>query len=393
MNDLAYPHWKRFIYTIITIVSLTGCKQDAPPTRTSILPDTIAFNPATLKTKKEKEIYEKSKAFFEDQFRYAPLNGGFLVAKDGKILFESYKGTVHLHQNDTINMQTPLHIASTSKTFTAMCVLRLAEKKLLNTDHDIKTYFPAFPYEGITITHLLNHRSGLANYMNVMNPKEWTNEKRVSNQDVLDFFVRQKPALQGTPGKQFAYCNTNYVLLALIIEKVSGRKYADFLKDEIFTPVGMRNTIVCNSDYQKNHAPSYRENGNEEAITWLDDTYGDKNICSTPRDLLRWDQALYQHKLFSKQTTEAAFTPYSFEKKGINNYGLGWRMYVLGKKKKVIYHNGWWHGSNSSFFRLIDDRITIIAIGNKMNKQIYKLKPLIESISSVRFSNQEEDGL
>ncbi len=370
---------------------MVGCKPDSAHTSTYIPFDTTAFNPASLKTKKEKEIYAKAKEFYEGQFRYAPLNGGFLVAKDGKILFENYEGTLHLNQKDTINMHTPLHIASTSKTFTAMSILILAEKRFLNIDQDIKTHFPNFPYNGITIKDLLNHRSGLANYMNVMDPKEWSNDKRVSNQDVLDFFIQQKPALQGTPGKQFAYCNTNYVLLALIIEKVSGSKYADFLRDEIFTPVGMRNTFVCNSDYQKNHAPSYRENGHEEAITWLDDTYGDKNICSTPRDLLRWDQALYEHKLFSKQTLDAAFSPYSFEKKGINNYGLGWRMYVLGKKKKVIYHNGWWHGSNSSFFRLIDDHITIIAIGNKMNKQIYKLKPLIEAISSVRFSGQEAD--
>jgi CubicO group peptidase (beta-lactamase class C family) len=387
MNDLVFTLWKRLICTIITIVSLAGCKPDSAITTTPIPYDTTPFNPASLKTKKEKEIYAKAKAFYEQQFRYAPMNGGFLVAKDGKILFEIYEGALHLNQKDTINMHTPLHIASTSKTFTAMSILRLAEKKLLNIDDDIKTYFPNFPYVGIIIKDLLNHRSALANYMNVMNPKEWTGDKRVSNQDVLDFFIQQKPALQGIPGKQFAYCNTNYVLLALIIEKVSGRKYADFLSDEIFTPVGMKNTFVCNSDYQKNHAPSYRENGNEEAITWLDDTYGDKNICSTPRDLLRWDQALYQNKLFSKQTLETAFTPCSFEKKGINNYGLGWRMYVLGKKKKVIYHNGWWHGSNSSFFRLIDDRITIIAIGNKMNKQIYKVKPLIESISSIRFQD------
>lgn len=387
MNKGLHTLSKKAIYTAITIVSLIACspKPDNPPP--AIMIDTLAFDPASLKTKEEKEIYAKAKAFYEDQFRYAQLNGGFLVAKDGKILFEVYHGTRHLNQNDTIDMHTPLHIASTSKTFTAMSILYLAEKKILHIDQSVKTYFPDFPYEGITIKDLLNHRSGLANYMNVMNPQEWGDNKRASNQDVLHFFITQKPALQGTPGKQFTYCNSNYVLLALIIEKVSGKNYADFLRETIFEPLGMRNTLVCNSDYQKNKAPSYRENGAEEAITWLDDTYGDKNICSTPRDLLRWDQALYQHKLFSKQTLEAAFTPYSFEKKGINNYGLGWRMYVLGKKKKVIYHNGWWHGSNSCFFRLINENITIISIGNKMNKQIYKVKPLIESISSIRFQD------
>jgi CubicO group peptidase (beta-lactamase class C family) len=153
----------------------------------------------------------------------------------------------------------------------------------------------------------------------------------------------------------------------------------------------MINTSVCNGDTQRAFAPSYRSNGMEEAITWLDDTYGDKNICSTPRDLLRWDQALYNNTLFTKETLNSAFSPYSFEKPGTHNYGLGWRMHLLKNNKKIIYHNGWWHGSNSSFFRLIDDRITIIAIGNKMNKQIYKVKPLIEAISSVRFSGKDTD--
>jgi CubicO group peptidase (beta-lactamase class C family) len=287
-------------------------------------------------------------------------------------------------------MQTPMHIASTSKTFTAMGILYLVQQKKIFLNDSLQKFFPSFPYKGITIQTLLNHRSGLANYMNVMDPKNWK-DKRVSNQDVLNFLIRQKPAMQGQPNRQFTYCNTNYVLLALIIEQITQKKYAEFLKEIFFDPLGMINTSVCNGDTQRAFAPSYLSNGMEEAITWLDDTYGDKNICSTPRDLLRWDQALYNNTLFTKETLNSAFSPYSFEKPGTHNYGLGWRMHLLKNNKKIIYHNGWWHGSNSCFYRIISEGITIIAIGNKMNKQIYKVKPLIEAISSVRFSGNDTD--
>jgi CubicO group peptidase (beta-lactamase class C family) len=380
----------KFLSITITCVSIFSCKETSSPQNNSISSATLFYEPSLIIDKHEKKIHEKAKAFYQQHFKYSPLNGGFLVAKNGKILFEAYNGTIHRGQQDSITITTPLHIASTTKTFTAMGILILVQQQKLRLTDSIQKFFPAFPYKGMNIQMLLNHRSGLANYMNVMDPKDWR-DKRVSNKDVLDFFTTQKPAMQGWPDRQFTYCNTNYVLLSLIIEQVSQKKYADFLKETFFDPLGMKNTFVCNGDYQKNHAPSYRYNGAEEAITWLDDTYGDKNICSTPRDLLRWDQALYNNTLFTKETLEAAFSPYSFEKPGTHNYGLGWRMYLLKKDNKLIYHNGWWHGSNSCFYRIISDGITIIAIGNKMNTNIYKVKPLAEAISSVRFSGKETD--
>jgi len=380
----------KFFYILLTCVSILSCREKNTTSLPAPVIDTAPFNPASLTTKKEKEIYRACQAFYQKQFKYNPLNGGFLVAKNGKILFEAYSGNLHYGANDSITMQTPMHIASTSKTFTAMGILYLIQQKKIFLNDSLQKFFPSFPYTGITVQTLLNHRSGLANYMNVMDPKNWK-DKRVSNQDVLNFLIRQKPALQGQPNRQFTYCNTNYVLLALIIEQITQKKYAEFLKEIFFDPLGMINTSVCNGDTQRAFAPSYRSNGMEEAITWLDDTYGDKNICSTPRDLLRWDQALYNNTLFTKETLNSAFSPYSFEKPGTHNYGLGWRMHLLKNNKKIIYHNGWWHGSNSSFYRIISDGITIIAIGNKMNKQIYKVKPLIEAISSVRFSGKDTD--
>jgi len=119
--------------------------------------------------------------------------------------------------------------------------------------------------------------------------------------------------------------------------------------------------------------------------------YGDKNIYSTARDILKWDQALYPSTGFFKTTTlDSAYCPYSFERPGIKNYGLGWRMFVYPNGKKIIYHNGWWHGNNTVLTRLMQEHATIIVLGNKHNNNIYRVKPLFEAFSHYN-GNEEMD--
>lgn len=342
--------------------------------------------PHEISKEEFRTLYRQVAAFYDTTYPGNSFNGAFLVAKKGNIIFEKYTGTAHLKGTDTLNSNTPFHIASTSKTFTAMAVLYLVQKKQLNLSDSLQKFFPAFPYSGITVKMLLNQRSALPNYMNVMDQKGWDKKQRATNTDVLNYFIQFKPDLQGTPGRQFTYCNTNFVLLALIIEKVTGKPYASFLEEIFFRPLKMEHTFVFQWSDSARITPSYRASGMQEALTWLDETYGDKNIYSTVRDLLKWDQALYSHQLFDKAILDSAFTPYSFEKPGIHNYGLGWRMYTLPSDKKIIYHNGWWHGNNSCFYRIITDSLTIIVLGNKMNRNIYRVKPLIEATTSLRFS-------
>ena len=190
----------------------------------------------------------------------------------------------------------------------------------------------------------------------------------------LLILIKFKPPLQGSPGTHFTYCNTNYALLGLIIEKASGKSYSDFLQEYFFTPLNMKDTYVFTMADSAKAMPSYDWRGRQESLTYLDTGFGDKNIYSTPEDLLKWDQALYTNEIFTKQTLEAAFTPYSNEKPGIRNYGYGWRMNVYPNGKKIIYHNGWWHGNNTVFIRMIQDSVTIIVLGNKYNRSIYDSK-------------------
>jgi CubicO group peptidase (beta-lactamase class C family) len=113
---------------------------------------------------------------------------------------------------------------------------------------------------------------------------------------------------------------------------------------------------------------------------FADGIYGDKGIYSTVRDMYKWDQSFYQNKLLNNETIELAYGPCSFEKAGVKNYGLGWRMLCFTNGNKIIYHNGWWHGNNTCFYRFIKENFTIIILGNRFNKNIYKQPKVIYSI-------------
>lgn len=338
-------------------------------------------------------IKNACQAWYDSALRPKGFNGGILVAKKGKIIFEQYNGTAHLPGNDSINENTALHIASVTKTFTAMAVLKLWQDGKLNIDDELSTYFPEFNYPGVTIRCLLNHRSGLPNYTYFMEKLGWDKSRFVSNADILSYLITRKAELAdiSLPDTHFSYCNTNYALLALLIEKITGKSYADFISGVFFVPLQMKDSYVFTITDTARAIPSYSWRGNIEPLTFLDNVYGDKNIFTTVKDLLKWDQALSSTKLFSKETLEQAYAAYSNEKPGVRNYGLGWRMYSYPTGKKVIYHNGWWHGSNASFIRLVNDSATIIVIGNKFTRAVYHAKTLISVFGNYFGTNDEEE--
>ncbi|MEO9020486.1 MAG: serine hydrolase domain-containing protein [Ginsengibacter sp.] len=333
--------------------------------------------------------YNEVKDFYEKKLVARGFNGAFLVAKNGEVIFEDYHGFFNLQKKDSLTKHSAFHLASISKTFTAMATLKLMEMGKLSLTDDVRKFFPAFPYEGVTISSLLSHRSGLPNYIYFMEKLGWDKKQPCSNEDVLDYMIKFKPAAT-RPNTHFTYCNTNYALLGLIIEKASGESYANFLQQQIFTPLHMNDTYVFNIKDSATAMPSYDWRGRQEAFTYLDCGIGDKNIYSTPEDLLKWDQALYTNQIFKKETLEEAFTPYSNEKHGIRNYGYGWRMNVYPNGKKVIYHNGWWHGNNTVLIRMIEDSVTIIVLGNKFNKNIYEAKDMEGFFSGDVLLNGED---
>jgi CubicO group peptidase (beta-lactamase class C family) len=137
---------------------------------------------------------------------------------------------------------------------------------------------------------------------------------------------------------------------------------------------------------------SYDWRGRLQPHTNLDAVYGDKNIYTTPRDLLLWDRALRSDNLFAEATLTEAYTPYSNEKPGIRNYGLGWRMNCYPNGNKMIFHNGWWHGNNAAFIRLLKDSATIIVTGNKQNRNIYHARDLTRIFGEYIGEEEEEES-
>ena len=319
-----------------------------------------------------------SEGFYNESLKDSFFNGSILVAQNGKIIYEKYNGLTNINIGNPIDSNTSFHLASVSKTFTAMAVLKLMENNLVSIDSPVVKFLPKFPYNDITIQDLLTHRSGLANYVDCIESFGWNTKKNLSNEDLLNMIIINKKKFKiGKSNSNFAYSNTNYALLALVIEKISKKTYSEFLQEEIVKPFGMKNTFVFNYAIKDSVLQSFKENNDKEKFTFLDLVYGDKNIYSTTRDLLKWDQVLYGHNFLKKETLEMAFKGYSNEKKGIKNYGLGWRMYDLPSGKKIIYHNGWWHGNNTFFNRFPDDSTTIIVLGNKFNNKIYDSKKII----------------
>ena len=320
------------------------------------------------------------KGYSDSMFKKYRLNGSLLVAKHGEIIYEEYQGYTNPRlKKDSISFNTPFHLASISKTFTGMGILKLWQDAKLNIDDSVSHYLEGFPCQGVTVRMLLDHRSGIPKYDHYMERLGWNKHKMVSNQDVLDFLIARHKDIQiGKPNRAFSYSNTNFALLALIIEKVSGMPYADFMRTTFFEPLGMKDSFVFTKADSSRYMPSYHTNGRAYAFDFLDWVYGDKNVYSTVRDLMKWDQALHGDSLFTKQTLDAAYTPYSFEKPGVHNYGLAWRMYCLKNGKKLIYHNGWWHGNRTAFYRLIDEDVTIIALCNNDCKKVYTVKEIAD---------------
>lgn len=346
-----------------------------------LVDDSLQYYPPTpQKLDKDtfRNYYRQLSTFFDTGLLKNNFNGGILIAKNGEVIYEKYSGKIDLRKNDSITSSTPMHIASTSKTFTATAILRLVVEGKLSLNDSLEKYFPRFPYPGVTVKMLLTHRSGIPNYLYFMSNNKWGilpnkkwNRQFATNQDVLRMMYDKRPDPTGKPDGRFNYCNTNYLLLALIIEKLTGKSYPEYMQQHFFIPLQMTNTYVFTLKDTLTATPTFKNNNNYWEFDFLDATYGDKNVYTTPQDLLKWDQALYTDQVIRKSLLDSAFAPNNFEKPSIHNYGMGWRLQLLPNGKKVVYHFGKWHGSNAAFARLTDEKVTIIILGNKFNRAIY----------------------
>ena len=312
--------------------------------------------------------------YFEYLHKKRRFSGAVYIVEDGNVIHNKAYGFANLRRERPITTTTPFQLASVSKIFTAAAVLVLYEDGKLNFDDKVSEHLEGWPYEEMTIRHLLNHRSGLARYMAVASWYWKDHLKPLTNKDVLSQYVKNKPVHFFTPGNGFNYCNTNYVILASLVEKLSGKSFGEFMQERIFDPLNMDNATI----YSRGHTPEVEDQALGYKGGWrgyyvapedyLDGVYGDKGMYASIEDLAKFDQALYNYTLVKKETLDQAFAPGS--KRRSSNYGFGWRMRPW-KYDNLVYHFGWWRGYRTCFIRDLERKLTVIILTNRDHPGYY----------------------
>ena len=314
---------------------------------------------------------EKADALIRRHLAAQTFSGVVLVADHGKPVFRRAYGLANREWNIPATPETVFRIASTTKTFTAAAILRLAEQGKLTLDDPIAKYYPATPaaWSGITLRNLLNHTSGIPDFVSTTNGFIRNGARLRDKPDDLVALVRDK-ALEFAPGSKFHYSNTGYVLLGLVIQKVSGESYSDYLSDAFFKPLGLAHTAYDDfADGVPKRASGYwRPYGAWEHARLMTPEASDASgaLRSTADDLLAWDQALHRGNVLTPASRQAMFTDYG------HGYGLG--SFVEMRHG----HRLWDHGGNvpgfcNAFEYYPDDGLTVIVMDNVEGQDAEKL--------------------
>jgi CubicO group peptidase (beta-lactamase class C family) len=320
-------------------------------------------------------------AFIQKLHKTRQFNGNVLIARKGKIIYERAIGWADYLHRDSLKINAVFELASVTKPFTATAILLLEEQGKLNLDQNVKEFFPDFPYEGITIRLLLSHRSGMMNYVYFTDDIWKEKMKPMSNMDVMKLIAQYKPTPYAQPDKIFHYNNSNYMVLAAIIEKVTGKSYTKFMENSIFKPLGMKNTHVFSTTVFKKipvdvvgHDRVWRRS---VVQNFLDGPVGDKGIYSTLHDLYLFDRAMRAGKVLQEASLDSAYTPRNPLQYGHFSYGYGWRLFEA-PNQQVVYHTGWWHGFRHIFVRDLKNDVTIIFLSNLTNGSLLGLDELYQ---------------
>lgn len=347
-----------------------------------------------------KEINADKKAALIEQVIQQKIaegfNGNVLVAQKGVIVYQNSFGFA----NDSVknNLQSKFQLASLSKTFTAVAVMKLAEQGKLGLDYTVKDYYPNFPYDGITIRSLLCHRSGLPFYQYTFDKTVRETKIYPTNQQIMEWFatVQPTPKMFNQPDHYFGYNNTNFAILAALVEKVTGKDFDTYMRENIFRPIGMKDSYIVttkNDSININRTVGYQF-GRKLPKDYYDDISGDKGVYSTLSDLLKWYEALKTNAIISKESFREMIMPRSFEFPGLRNYGYGFRLWVNAKQQTdYVYHTGWWKGYNTIMFFDPREDFVIILLSNKYNRTVYNIKQLIEIMHGGNATTMEESIL
>lgn len=308
------------------------------------------------------------------------FSGSILIAEKGIPIYSKSFGFSNENTKTKLNENSIFELASVSKQFTAMGIAILVQKRKINFSDPIVKYIPELSvYNNVTIRHLLNHTSGLPEYEKIMDSL-FDKSKIATNMDIIALFQKYKPKVLFEPNTQWKYSNTGYAILASIIERVAGKSYGDFLKQEIFEPLKMSRTFVYTRRYKPqkvdNYAFGYIYSDSLKKfilpdslrqtnfVIWLDGIVGDGCVNSTVNDLLKWDRSLYTTKLVSNNILEEIFEGAILKDDTNTNYGFGWGIKIDNVYGKIVSHSGGWPGYRTLIERHVDRDKTFIILQN-----------------------------
>lgn len=303
--------------------------------------------------------------FVNDYLKRKQIPGcAVMVRKDGKVVLSAGYGIANLEHGARVTPQTVFQSGSMGKQFTAMAVMLLIEEGKLSLDDLVSKHLPVpSGWSSITVRHLLTHTSGLGDY-----PEDFSLQKDCTEEDLLKMIVAQPLGFE--PGEKWNYSNLGYVTLGLLIHKVGGEFYGDFLQKRVFAPLGMTHTRIINeAEIIPNRAAGYKlKDGvlkNQEWVSPTINTTADGSLYFTVEDIAKWDEALEAGKLLSPVGYERMWSPVKLTNGNTAPYGFGWNIRKTAAGHRLLEHGGAWQGFASYIARYPDDRLTVVTFCNR----------------------------
>ena len=300
------------------------------------------------------------------------FNGGVLIGRDGgPLLMTTYGFTDHTAEHE-LTTRSSFRLASVSKQFTAAGILVLVEQGRIGLDHPVTEHLNGFPYPDVTVRHLLNHTSGIPDvYMRLAKKHRGEVGDVLRITDVPELIQKYPPERRSQSGRRFAYSNTNYVLLAAVIEEVSKLSFERFMQEELFEPLGMTNsrvwTLLSSAPFPSKASDfdQMRETRTEVTPTWIDGIAGDGAVFCSLEDMLIWNRFWLGNPLISADLMAKAFEPPTLDRKSRFAYGFGWVI-----KEHRVGHGGRWLGAHTYVMRYHDRNTCLVVLDNSSNLRI-----------------------
>jgi CubicO group peptidase (beta-lactamase class C family) len=329
-------------------------------------------------------VYCQNKAqrldsLFSELYKSGKFNGNILIAEKGKTIYQNSFGIGNEELQEKLNLNSVFELMSVSKQFTAMAIVLLKEQGKLSYDDPISQYLPNLEkYSDITLRHLMNHTSGLPDYEEFLDSL-LDKSTIATNKDIVQILQKNNVKRLFEPNSTYQYAQTGYALLASIIEVVSKEKYPDFMKSNIFKPLGMKNTFVhthrLNPKKIKNYALGYVQDGIKKyvlpgvlpdfkGVIFHDGIIGGRGIHSTLSDLLIWDRALKNNRLISQKVFDEIYSPAILKNGEKSDYGFGMKIENLPLNGHIIRHTGGSYGYATCFEIHLTKDYTIIILQN-----------------------------